>query len=129
MCLLPSHRSPGALRVESLILFLFVPWPFPLDLHGESLSTEPVESQKAMRGVSPACEPPIEREGTPVAAREIAILGSSELAIRTSVLKVAAIYHRGEGTSDVFFLTTFITDAQPETQGKQGCVLTSNLSF
>lgn len=66
-------------------------------------STEPVESQKATKGVSPACEPPIEREGTPVSARKIAILGASELAIRTSLLKVAAIYRRGGTTSDVFF--------------------------
>lgn len=87
--------------------------------------------QKAAKGVSAACEPPVKREDTPVSAREIAILGASELAIRTSLPKVAAIYHRGGGTSDVFFFffTTFITDSQPKTQGKQGCVLTSNLSL
>lgn len=62
-----------------------------------------MELQKATKGVSPACEPPIKREDTPVSAREIAILGASELAIRTSLPKVAAIYHRGGGTSDVFF--------------------------
>lgn len=56
-----------------------------------------------MKGVSLACEPPIESEGTHVASREIDILGASELAIRISLLKVAAIYHRGGGTSDFFF--------------------------
>lgn len=109
-------------------MFLFVPWPFPLDLHRESLSTEPVKSQKAIKGVSPACGPPIEREGTPIAARETAILGAS-VGDQNLASEGGSNISWGGGTSDVFFLTTFITDTQPKTQGKQGCVLTSNLSF
>ncbi|KAK7808398.1 hypothetical protein U0070_014260 [Myodes glareolus] len=64
-----------------------LPWSWSMERASAGGSTEPVESQKATKGVSPVCEPPIEREGTPVSSRKIAILGASELAIRTSLLK------------------------------------------
>lgn len=83
MCLLPSHRSLEALRLEEPHFVPLCPlaistWPAQREPRLEDLLS-PVELQRAMKGVNPACEPPIDWEGTPVAAREIAILGVSEL--------------------------------------------------
>lgn len=69
ICLLPSHWNLGGSGGTSLVLFLFVSWPLPLGLHRVSVLED---------FLSP-WEPPIKKKGTPVVAREIGILGMSEL--------------------------------------------------